>query len=138
MWNGARGFCGGFGVEGWLLWLPTHAAEKKPHEWGTGLLWGIWRFVQGSGFDELDFEGDLHVFADEDAAGFESGVPAQAEVLAIDFGGGGKADAGVAPRVLAGRAGAFDGECDGFGDAVKGQVAGDRVLAFAFLSIGWT
>ena len=81
--------------------------------------------------DELDVEGDVDVFADQDAAGLEGRVPAQAEVLAVDLGGGGEADAGVAPGVFAGRAGAFDGEGDGLGDAMEGQVAGDGVVAFA-------
>ena len=52
----------------------------------------------------------VDVFADQHAAGLESRIPGQAEVLAVDLGGRGEADAGIAPGILAGRAGAFDVE----------------------------
>ncbi len=90
---------------------------------GTGLT--------TSGFDELDLEADRDVFPDQHAAGFERGVPSQAEVLAIDLGRGGKADAQIPPRVFGGLADAFDGEGDGLGDAVQREVAGDLVIALA-------
>ncbi len=51
--------------------------------------------------DELDVESDDYVFADENAAGFEGRVPGQSEVLAVDFGGGCKADTRIAPGILA-------------------------------------
>src|ERR1035437_10369845 len=87
-----------------------------------------------SALDELDVEGDADVFAYQHSTGFERRIPGQTEVLSIDFGRGGKADARVAPGVLAGGAGAFDGKGYGLGDAVHGQVAchGIFVLAGAF------
>ena len=36
--------------------------------------------------DGFDVDGDLHVVADQDAAGFESGVPGESEVFTVDFG----------------------------------------------------
>jgi hypothetical protein len=38
-----------------------------------------------SGFDELEIESDGDVLADENSAGFESGVPREPEVLAINL-----------------------------------------------------
>src|SRR5215469_1905035 len=83
--------------------------------------------------DELHVEGDVDVLADEEAAGFEGRVPREAEVLAIDLRGGGEADAGVSPGVLARRAGSLNRKCDGPGYAADGQFASDGVLAFALL-----
>jgi hypothetical protein len=60
-----------------------------------------------SGFDELEIESDGDVLADENSAGFESGVPREPEVLAINLGRGRETDARVAPRVLSGRGRAF-------------------------------
>ena len=82
----------------------------------------------GLALDELDFEGDGYVFADEDATCFESRVPDQPEVPAIDLRGSGKANAVVAPRVLRWLAHIFDAERDRLGDAVQGEVARDFVV----------
>ena len=60
------------------------------------------------GLDELHVEGDGNLFAHQEAAGLESRVPRQAVVLAVDFCGGRKSDAGISPRVLAGGAGAVN------------------------------
>jgi hypothetical protein len=46
-----------------------------------------------SGFDELKIESDGNVRANENAAGFESGVPRQPEVSSSDRGGGRETDA---------------------------------------------
>src|SRR5208282_1938973 len=42
--------------------------------------------------NELHIEGDRHIVAHQEAAGFESCVPNQPKVLAVNPGGGGKAD----------------------------------------------
>src|SRR6187399_196413 len=52
-------------------------------------------------FDELHLEGDGDLVTDDDAAGLERGVPLHAEVRAADLRAGGRADAELAPRVLA-------------------------------------
>src|SRR5579863_7314954 len=82
--------------------------------------------------DELDFEADGNILADEDAARFERRVPGEAEVLAVDFCRGGKSYAQIAPGVLGGRAEALNLEGHGPCDAMQGQVAGHGEIAAAF------
>src|SRR5579863_9021836 len=91
-------------------------------------LQGAWR---GLCLEKLRFEGEVDVFADQEAAGFEGRVPGKAEVLAIDFGRGGDADAGVAPGVFAGSGGAFYRKSDRLGDAVDSEVAGNGIFGLA-------
>jgi hypothetical protein len=50
--------------------------------------------------DELGIQSDLYILADQDAACFESRIPVQGEILAVDSAGGGEPDTGVAPGVL--------------------------------------
>src|SRR5437763_17116095 len=75
-----------------------------------------------AGGDGLDSQFDTGRLADEESAGFESHVPGEAEVLAVDLGGRAEADALVAHR-----GGAATVEVDLQGDepgaAVHGQVA---------------
>ena len=52
---------------------------------------------------ELDIEGDGHFIADKNAAGFQHGVPGQAEVFAVDLRGRRKSQARIAPGVPGGR-----------------------------------
>src|SRR5438067_11568138 len=74
---------------------------------------------------ELDVELDGDVLADEEPAGLEGGVPGEAEVLAVDGGGGREPGAGAAPRI--GRdAVELDVEGHRLGHAVDGEVAVER------------
>src|SRR5258708_28112233 len=83
--------------------------------------------------DELRIETDGHILAYQDAASFQGRVPGEAEILAIDFGGGGEANACIAPWIFGGGAGAFDCKGHGPGNSAHGQVAGYSILAFRFL-----
>src|SRR5579862_820254 len=80
-----------------------------------------------SSLDELDVEGDGDIFADEDAAGLKRCVPVEAEILAVDLGGGGETDAGVAPGVLGRLARALDIKLHSLGYAVHRQFAGHLI-----------
>ena len=81
--------------------------------------------VGGADGGDLELEDDL--LADEDAAGFERGVPVDAPVLAVDRGGALEADALVAVGIDGG-AGVLEVDGDRLGDALDGQVAGDPVV----------
>src|SRR6266571_578760 len=75
-----------------------------------------------AGRDGLDSQFDTGRLADEESAAFESDIPGEAEVLAVDLGGGGEADAlvthgGGSATVEVNLQG------DGPGRAVHGQVA---------------
>jgi hypothetical protein len=48
---------------------------------------------------ELHIQCDRDLFAHHNAAGLKRGVPGQAEILAIDFGGRRYCNASVAPRI---------------------------------------
>src|SRR5207342_378318 len=74
------------------------------------------------GSDEGQFQVDGNLVADQHAAGFEDGVPGQAEVLAADRGFGAEAGAGVAEGID-GHAVEFGLEGHGAGDALDGEVA---------------
>src|SRR5437868_7346326 len=89
-----------------------------------GLLGGL--------LDGFDFQGEVDFFADQEAAGLEGLVPFQAEVPAVDAGGGVEAGALAAPGILAA---ALEGgvEDDGPGHSVEGQVAGDPVAVAALV-----
>src|SRR4051794_27116300 len=75
----------------------------------------------------LDLDQDLDRVADQQPARFESGVPVQAEILAIDRGLGGEAGHFLTPRVLTttvqGRV-----EDDFPGGATDREVADDLVV----------
>src|SRR5437899_10714043 len=77
-----------------------------------------------AGSDGLDSQFDTGRLADEEPAGFESDIPGQAEVLAVDLGGRAEADALVAHRGGAATV-EVDLQGDGPGRAVHGQVAGE-------------
>src|SRR4029453_11571272 len=71
--------------------------------------------------DRLDLELEAGLLADQDASAFESGVPREAEVLAVDLGGGREAGPPAAPRV--GRpAVVLDVQYDRPGHTVDGEV----------------
>src|SRR5215216_2946561 len=75
--------------------------------------------------DGLDLELEADLLAHQDTAALERGVPGEAEVLAVDLGAGREAGPAAAPRV--GRPTVvLDVESDRPGDAVDGQVAGER------------
>src|SRR5438270_1448958 len=74
------------------------------------------------GRDGLDSQFNPGRLADEESTGFESNVPGQAEVLAVDLGGGAEADALVAHRGGAATV-EVDLQGDGLGGAVHGQIA---------------
>ena len=73
--------------------------------------------------DHLDLQGDGHLFTHGNAAGFKGRIPDQAEVLAVDLGGGRGAATDVAPRVLALFGRSFHIKHNLLGHAVQGQVA---------------
>src|SRR5436309_6622068 len=75
-----------------------------------------------AGRDGLDSQFDTGRLADEEAAGLESHVPGEPEVLAVDLGGRAEADALVAHRGGAATL-EVDLQGDGLGAAVHGQVA---------------
>src|SRR5580692_6646344 len=86
--------------------------------------------VASSFFYHFDVAGDGYAVADHlVAAGEGVGHEDHAEILAIDFGGGGRAAAGA--HGLNGFGGAADVEGHFFGDAVEGEVAGHFCGAFA-------
>src|SRR5438309_906262 len=72
--------------------------------------------------DGLDSQFDTGGLADEESAGFESYVPGEPEVLAVDLGGRAEADALVAHGGGAATV-EVDLQGDGPGRAVHGQVA---------------
>src|SRR5438132_13928581 len=75
-----------------------------------------------AGSDGLDSQFDTGRLADEEAAGFESHVPGESVVFAVDLGGRGEADALVAHRGCAATV-EVDLQGDEPGAAVHGQVA---------------
>src|SRR5256885_189841 len=77
---------------------------------------------RGLGRDGLDGQLDAGGLADEEAAGLESHVPGEPEVLAVDLGRGAEADALVAHGGDAATV-EVDLEGDGLGGAVHGQIA---------------
>src|SRR6185437_9615349 len=84
-----------------------------------------------SGLHELQVERDGDIFADEDTARLESGIPGEAEIFAIDFCYSGEPDSRVAPRVFALRRGPFRFESDWARDAMNGKLPGDLQLIVA-------
>src|SRR5688500_17158537 len=80
--------------------------------------------------DRGDVELELDLVRHHDAAGLERSVPGQAPVLAADGGLAFETDPNVAVGVL-GRAGVFEAHADRPGDALDGQVTGDRPLVVA-------
>src|SRR5882724_4760832 len=79
--------------------------------------------------DQFDVDDDGNIVADHDAAVVQSSVPLHAEVLAIDFGGGGRGVAGVAPGILHRSRRTLNVEHNFFGRAADGEVAGHLELA---------
>src|SRR5438552_16242401 len=82
----------------------------------------LWLGGRGLGRDGLDGQFDAGGLADEEAAGFESHVPGEPEVLAVHLGSGAEADALVAHGGGAATV-EVDLEGDGLGGAVHGQIA---------------
>src|SRR5206468_2572102 len=80
--------------------------------------------ARGGLLGRLDVDRDRHLVADGDAARLEDLVPGDAVVLAIDLGGGLRAGAHLALRVLDFGRGTLDVEAHLARDAVQGQVAG--------------
>jgi len=77
------------------------------------------------GDDHFQVDRDGDIVADHAAVG------ADAEVLAVDFGGGGGAHALVAPGILDGGSGDFHIENGFLGDALDGEIASDFELTGA-------
>ena len=50
--------------------------------------------------DELQVDRDVHLFAHQDSAGFERGIPGQPKVLAVDLRRRRQTDPRIAPRIL--------------------------------------
>src|SRR5450631_1724107 len=73
--------------------------------------------------DELHIQRDGYFLADQNTAGFERCVPGQAEVLAVDLGGGRNRDSRIAPRILRRGRGAFCREYCLARDAMNRQTA---------------
>src|SRR5438105_14806970 len=88
--------------------------------------WGGARSGHGgrAGRNGLDSQFDAGRLADEESAGFESNVPGQAEVLAVDLGGRAEADALIAHGGGAATI-EVDLEGDGLAGAVHGEIADD-------------
>src|SRR5512140_4009396 len=86
------------------------------------------------GLHDLQFDLDLHVVSDENAAGFERLIPLESPGSAVDLRRGARAGTSAAPRVLA-CAFEFTVECDFHGGAADRQVADDAKLV-AFLLRG--
>src|SRR6185312_16697405 len=87
---------------------------------------------RGSGLaqDRLDLQGDLDLLAHDDPAAVERHRDVDAEVAAVDRGGGREAGAGAAVGVRA-EAVDLEGEGDRPGHALDGQLAVERVLVVA-------
>ena len=84
-------------------------------------------------FDQLDVESDAHILSDEDATGFEGGIPGETKIFAVNLGGGGEADACVAPGIFRRLADVFDGQDHRLGDITDGEVSRDcKAVALAF------
>src|SRR3546814_13950691 len=75
--------------------------------------------------DGRDVELELDLLGDEHATGLERGVPGEAPVLAVDGDLALEAHADVAERVLGG-AGELEGNRDGLGDTLDGQVRSEE------------
>src|SRR6266540_279552 len=90
--------------------------------WWSGAGW------LGLGEDGLDLDEDLDLVADDHTAAIHGDVGGDAEVLAVDLGGGGEAGAGEAVDV--------QGEGHLPGDAVEGQFAVDVVAVLAVADAG--
>src|SRR5205085_4136481 len=74
----------------------------------------------------LDLDGELDLVADHDAAGLHRHGDVDAEVAAVDLGGGGEAGPGVAPGVAAGAV-ELQVEVHRPGHAVEGELTLDQV-----------
>jgi hypothetical protein len=118
-WSGLVGCGGGFGMWGG----PIVRGHGMPYPTGAAL----WRRLF---LHHFDVEGDGYGVADHlVAAGHGVAHENHAEILTIDFGGGGGTAAG--PHYLDDFGGAGDVEGYFFSDAVKGEVAGHFRGAFA-------
>src|SRR5437867_843887 len=125
----------------WLHWLTTANRGSRQlflptrfrPRWGiAGAERSAARGVPSALLDGLGFDLDGDLLADEDAAGLEGLVPAEAERLPVELGLGREAEADAAPGV--GRA-ALEGELerDRLGHALDREVAIDDVVALARL-----
>src|SRR4051794_2058138 len=104
-----------------MLVLNRSSARRTSTEGNVAVIGWLRLFLLLDGGD-LELEDDL--LADEDAAGLEGGVPADAPVLAVDRHVALEAHAAVAPRVDGG-SGVLEVEGDRLGDALDAQIAGD-------------
>src|SRR5207244_2315706 len=93
-----------------IRWCRSHSKRAWSGDRGLG------------GRDGLNGQFDAGGLADKNSAGFESHVPGEAEVFAVDVGGGAEPDALVAERGGA-AAVEVDLQRDGLGRAVHRQVA---------------
>jgi len=78
---------------------------------------------------ELDIEGDGDLVTNQNAAGFEDGIPRQAEVLSVNLRDRRNCNSGVAPWIFRGWCWPFNLKADLAGNATDGQVAFDRQLS---------
>jgi hypothetical protein len=83
-----------------------------------------------SGLHELDIKGDGDLIADKNAAGFQRGVPSQAEVFAVELGGRRGSQARAAPWILGGRGRSLYRENHMARHVANGQVASDQQFSF--------
>src|SRR5579863_9508236 len=81
------------------------------------------------GLHELDIESDRDLVTNQNAAGLESSVPVQAEVLTIDLCDGRDRNSRIAPRVLGRWRWPFNRKADLVGYAMDSQIALDRQLS---------
>jgi uncharacterized protein (TIRG00374 family) len=117
------------GAIGWAVLLAARSAGGTKRSRPALRVEGGVRVARGgSGLQAgLDLEGDGDLVADDGAAAFEGHVDGDAEVLAVEDGGGFEAgDRAVAHAGV--DAAEFEGEFDGAGDAVEGEVALDHVV----------
>src|SRR6476660_10651207 len=80
--------------------------------------------------DGFQVERDLHLVADDDAAGLERGVPRETPVFPVDAGGGSSTDACEAPWILHFRSRAIHLQHDCAGHAAYRQIALDLESIF--------
>src|SRR5262249_44638059 len=83
--------------------------------------------------DQLQLDRDMNLFAHQDSAGLQRGVPGQAKVLAVNLRRGFEANTSIPPRILARLRRPFHLERDGLSDSMNCQVAGHRVLRLVLL-----
>ena len=53
---------------------------------------------RSSGFNQRDFQLDFEIVANQYSAGFERGIPSEAEFASLDLGGSGRSNPGIAVK----------------------------------------